>query len=401
MRVLITGGSVAGNTLAFWLGRAKHSVTVLERAPAFRDGGQNVDIRGAARVVVQRMGLEDQVKSLNTGEEGVSFVDESNKSRAAFLVKDFGANGPTAELEILRGDLAKIVYDAAKSSATYRFGEYVKTIDNHTDGVTVTLDSGKEEQYDLLVSAEGVGSRTRELVFPGENKPRYMDITTSYFTIPRGETDTAIARWYNAPGGRSIFIRPDPHGTTRAGLNVQRVAAEEKALQTAQEQKAWVREQFNGVVWEAERVLAGMDASDDFYFDVIRQVKMDRWSDKRVVLTGDAAWCATPLSGIGTSLALVGAYTLAGELARAGTAEGIPEALQRYEGVMRPYVNAGQGVPKLVPRIGHPRSDWGVEAYRSFLGIMATPLVRDTLGKFFLPKADKVELQEYRELRTS
>ena len=135
MRILVTGASTAGNTVAYWLGRSRHSVTVLERSPAFRDGGQNVDIRGAARSVIQRMKLDDQVKALNTGEEGIAFVDERNKTRAQFLVKDLGANGPTAELEILRGDLARTIYDAAAPFAEYRFGAHVRGISNSPDGV--------------------------------------------------------------------------------------------------------------------------------------------------------------------------------------------------------------------------------------------------------------------------
>ena len=408
MRILVTGASTAGNTVAYWLGRSRHSVTVLERSPAFRDGGQNVDIRGAARSVIQRMKLDDQVKALNTGEEGIAFVDERNKTRAQFLVKDLGANGPTAELEILRGDLARTIYDAAAPFAEYRFGEHVTGISNSPDGVEVTLSSGDKEGYDLLIAAEGVGSPTRERVFPGENKPRYMDITTAYFTIPRGPTDSGIARWFNAPmapggaGGRSVFIRPDPHGTTRAGLNIQKPPTVESGLKTAEAQKRFIRDAFTGMGWETDRVLAGMDASDDFYFDVVRQVKMDRWFKDRVVLTGDAAWCATPLSGIGTSLAIVGAYVLAGELSRTATSgdvsSGVTQALKRYDDIMRPYVDAGQGIPKIVPRIGHPQSAFGIEAYRTFLGIVASPFVRDTLGKVFTPKADSVKLPDYEHL---
>ncbi|TZG27644.1 FAD-binding monooxygenase [Sphingomonas montanisoli] len=316
-KILVTGASIAGNAAAYWLGRQGHDVTVVERAPAFRDGGQNIDVRGVGREVIRRMGLEDQALRQGTGEEGTVWIKADGTPAACFLASQLDGDGPTAEMEILRGDLARLIYEPAQDYATFRFGDHVCAVDEDSDGATVHFESGARERYDLVIVAEGVGSATRELVFREENDPRWMDLTTAYFTIPRAADDDRMWRWYHTIGGRSISLRPDRHGTARATLSVQMKAHGEEDW-PVERQKAWLRETFADAGWQATRVLAGMESTDDFYFDALRQVRMPRWSNGCVVLTGDAAWAVTPLGGIGATLALTGAYVLAGELARHG-----------------------------------------------------------------------------------
>ena len=167
-RVFITGASVAGNALAWWLGRHGFDVTVVERAPGFRDGGQNVDVRGIGRDVLRLMGLERAALDLGTGEEGTVFVDERGRPVASFKVGDGG--GPTAEMEILRGDLARLLYERAQDRADFRFGDNVAGVAQDGGVATVTFASGLVERYAAVIAAEGVGSATRRLVFPGENR---------------------------------------------------------------------------------------------------------------------------------------------------------------------------------------------------------------------------------------
>lgn len=390
-RILITGASIAGNTLAFWLARAGFEVTVVERAPQFRDGGQNVDVRGAARTVLRRMGLEDAVIAQGTGEKGVRFVDEDGRAVAEFRVADLGSRGFTAEVEILRGTLARLIYDESRAHAHFRFGDAVAAIDDGAREATVTFASGAREGYDLVVIAEGVGSSTRELVFPAENQPRWMDVSMGYFTIPKARDDGDMARWFTADRGRSVLLRPDNTGTTRALLTVQGPSnGEEKLAPDAQ--KALLAARFADVGWETPRVLAGLAVTEDFYFDALRQVKMARWSKGRVVLTGDAAWCATPLSGIGTSLALIGAYVLAGEL---HAQRDIATALTRYERTLRPFVDRGQRFPKFGARLVQPQTRVAVKLQRAVLGVAAAPGVRQLVGKLITPRAEKVDLPPY------
>jgi 2-polyprenyl-6-methoxyphenol hydroxylase-like FAD-dependent oxidoreductase/tryptophan-rich sensory protein len=390
-RILITGASVAGNTVAWWLGRSGFDVTVVERTSAFRDGGQNIDVRGPGREVLRRMGLEQAALDRNTGEEGTAWVEEDGRVAARFLVEDTGAEGPTAEMEILRGDLARLLYEPAGEQATYRFGDSVAGIEQDDDGATVTFASGTIDRYDAVIVAEGVGSRTRELVFPGENEPRWMDLTIAYFTIPRQRDDDRLWRWYNAPGGRSVSLRPDRHGTARAMLSVQQPPGGEQEW-SADRQKAWLRERFADAGWQTDRVLDGMAATDDFYFDVLRQVRMPRWAKGRVVLTGDAAWCATPIAGYGTTLAVTGAYVLAQELARS---HDVGTAFSAYEQAMRPMVEDAQSVPKLAPRLANPRSRLGIRLLHGALGLASRPAVRNVAGKLFGGRSKDVDLSRY------
>lgn len=385
--VLITGGSIAGCSLAWWLSRGDFEVTVLERHATFRDGGQNIDVRGAAREVVRKMGLEGAIRAAGTGEAGIRFVDEHNEVVAEFGVDDTGSEGPTAELEILRGDLASLLFDACKDRVDFRFGDKIAS----TEGETVLFESGSKETFDLVIVAEGAGSLTRELVFPGENEPRPLDVTMGYFTIPKGGTDSDFCRIYTAGEGRSIWLRPDNKGTTRAILTVQKAPSGEDELSVS-EQKNFLHERFAGAGWETPRVLAGLDQTDDFYFDVLRQVKMPRWTKEKVVLSGDAAWCATPISGMGTTLALVGAYVLAGELASRGE---MREALGRYEEVMRPFVEKAQDVPKSAPKFLQPQSRYGVALQHVVLRVADLPLVKKSLSKIMGSKADDFELPNY------
>jgi len=390
-RVLITGASVAGTTLAWWLNHWGFDVTVVERHPQFRDGGQNIDVRGAGRDVLHKMRLEDVVARNGTGEEGIRFVNENNETIAEFDVDEIGPDGPTAELEILRGDLARILFEACGHDTRFRFGDCVEDIDDQKDGAVVTFKSGNQENYDLVIVAEGVGSSTREMFFMGENEPRWLDVIMGYFTIPKSESDVDHCRIYTAGEGRSIWLRPDNKGTTRVILVVQKKPDEEDAL-SPEEQKEFLRQHFHDAGWEAPRVLQGLNTADDLYFDVLRQVKMERWSSGHVILTGDAAWCATPISGIGTTLAIVGAYVLAGELA---TAKDLDTALHRYDELMRPYVEKGQGVPKIAPKMLQPQTRFGVALQHAVLRVAASPGVKKIVTKFFTPDADEFTVPDY------
>jgi len=392
-RILISGASVAGNTAAWWLGRLGCEVTVVERAPDFRDGGQNIDVRGVGREVLRRMVLEQAALDHGTGEEGTAWVDGGGNVVAQFVTGDLEADGPTAEMEILRGDLARLLYDSARGHVTFRFGDTIDRIDDASDGATVTFANGDTAVYDLVIVAEGVGSSTREMVFAGENDQRWMDLTIAYFTIPKVADDDRMWRWYNATQGRSISLRPDMHGTTRASLTIQQPPGGEQDWD-ADRQKAYMRERFVDAGWQAPRVLSAMDTTDDFYFDVLRQVRMKRWSKGRVVLTGDAAWCATPLAGIGTTLAIVGAYVLAGELHRT---EDVPAALAAYEAAMRPMVEDGQGVPKIAPRMMNPHSRLGIHLLHRALNVASKPAIRDLATKLFAREPESPDLSRYPE----
>jgi 2-polyprenyl-6-methoxyphenol hydroxylase-like FAD-dependent oxidoreductase len=389
--ILITGASIAGPALAWWLHRVGLNVTVVERAPELRDGGQNIDVRGAGRTVLERMGLFQAVKDLGTGEQGLAFVDENDAVVAEFDKANLGSNGPTAELEILRGDLAQLLYDHSCEHVTYRFGDHITALDETEEGVTVTFAHHPPQRFDLVVVAEGANSATRELLFGDEVIRKPYDLYVAYFTIPRGASDHELARWYNAPGGRGVCLRPDNKGTTRALLSLQQEPAGYEHL-PPDEQKALLQQIFADAGWETPRVLEGLAHANDFYFESVSQVKLDTWTKGRVVLTGDAAWCAGPF-GVGTTEALVGSYVLAGELRR--HPQDYRVAFEAYERLMRPYVEEGQDVSKLGPRIASPQSQLGIALQRAALHVAAAPGVRQVVSKLAAPPTDAIELPDY------
>lgn len=397
-RVLISGASIAGPALAFWLHRYGFEPTVVERAPELRLGGQNIDVRGAGREVSRRMGIEDSIRAATTGEVGTRFLGPGGKTVAEFPAGTTDSGGATAELEILRGDLAEILVSSSQPNTDYRFGDRIASIHEEADGVTVGFDNAPDERFDLVVAADGIGSSTRQLVFGNEADIRSLGLEITYATIPRTAADDDWWRWYNAPGGRSITLRPDSQGTIRAALNLitdrnrQDVGADRR---TPAQQRARLRAQFGDAGWEAQRILAGIDDADDLYFESIGQVHAPRWSSGRVALLGDAAYCASPVSGMGTSLALTGAYVLAGELAAHRHHR---DAFAGYERIMRPYVAQAQQLPPGTPRAANPQSRLGIAAFGVALKVAATPFIGKLGDRFFTPPADKIELPDYSHL---
>jgi 2-polyprenyl-6-methoxyphenol hydroxylase-like FAD-dependent oxidoreductase len=390
--VLVSGAGIAGATVAFWLQRHGFTPTVIERAPRLRDSGQNVDVRGAGREVLRRMGLEETVRSAGTGEVGLRFVDDAGRPIAEFPVSEHG-DGPTAELEILRGELARILLESCGSGIDVDFGCTIASVTQDATGVDVTMTGGSTRRFDLLVIAEGIRSTTRNHVFGGEPDYRDLGYYTAYCTLPRAADDDQWWRWYSTTGGRSVQLRPDNTGTTRACLNFPSAPT---GLDTA-DRTAQVRalsKTYADVGNAAPRVLDALAADhSSLYLDRIAQVRLPSWSRGRVAVIGDAAHCATPISGMGTSLALIGAYLLAGELG--ATADHVT-AFGAYEARMRPIVDLAQKLPPGAPRIINPTSRLGVGILRSAVRLAASAPVKALAARLMSSaEADAPALPEY------
>lgn len=340
--VLISGAGIAGPTLAWWLHRYGFDVTVVERAPAPRTGGHAVDIRGTAREVAERTGILPAVRAAHTGARGMAFVDQDGRHVATLGMDVFGdSGGPVAELAIKRTDLARILYEATRDDVEYVFDDSVIAAQQDGDGVHVQFEKGEPRHVDLLVGADGVRSAVRRLMFgPHEEYVRDLGL---YLALYGTTTDVDLDGWqlmYTVPGGRGrpgrtagLYPQRTP-GTAMAGFFLPSPPVDGLRHDVA-EQKRMVLRAFDGVGWEVPRMLGSIGDADDFFFDRVVQVEVDGWSRGRTVLLGDAGYCASPMSGIGTSLALVGAYVLAGELA---AADGDHErAFRAYEAEMREF----------------------------------------------------------------
>ncbi|HEY0735445.1 MAG TPA: FAD-dependent monooxygenase [Herpetosiphonaceae bacterium] len=392
--VLIAGASIAGPALALGLARYGIQSVIVERADALRLGGQNIDVHGAGRTVVCRLGIEDEIRAATTGEQGLRFVDERDVTRAEFPAESADTSGFTKELEILRGDLATILYNRTRATTEYLFGNQIISLHDHGDRVTAGFEHGAERDFDYVVAADGLRSRTRTLIVGDEPRIRPLNLYACWFTIPRAASDTAWARWYHAPRGRSMLLRPDNVGTTRVSLWFLSPPRGYERLSVA-EQKALILRLFADAGWEAPRVLDGLSGSADVYFDTVSQVMAPRWSHGRAALVGDAAYCPSPVSGMGTNLALVGAYVLAGELARHANHR---DAFAAYEMLMRPFVNLAQKLPPGVPWIAHPQTKRGISMLHLVLRIASKPWLRRRVSTFGSASADKITLPDYERI---
>jgi 2-polyprenyl-6-methoxyphenol hydroxylase-like FAD-dependent oxidoreductase len=390
---LISGAGIAGPALAHQLAARGWQTTVVERFTERRDEGHNIDVRGAAREVALRMGIDDDIRAANTTEVGMRFVNDDGSAAASFPVDDSGRReGITAELEILRGELSRILIEHTRDTTEYRFDTQIADLTDHGNHVTAVLDDNTTIDADLLVIAEGLRSRTRDLVMP--LKVTDLDMYIAYLTIPRQESDDRWWNWQHVPESRSIHLRPDNLGTTRAMLSFMSTVRGLEDLDR-DDQIAILRKTFADAGGAAPRILAQLDDAP-MYFDAIGQVRAAHWSEGRVALLGDAAFCPSPVGGGGSSLALIGAYVLAGELSRT---DDVHTALARYEQFMRPHVTSAQEVRPAMLRRANPRTRAGIRALHAGASVIARPAVRTGMGligsRFGRSAAEDVKLPDY------
>ena len=340
MNVLISGASIGGPVLAYWLREHGFDVTVVERAPEPRRGGQAIDIRGAALEVAARMGILEQARALKTDMRGMSMVDgDGNELMRTTEETVSGGRLDSPDIELMRDDLTALVIAASAEGTEYLYGDSIAALDQDDQGVLVTFESGLRRRFDYVVGADGLHSNVRGLVFGEES--RFINHLGMYVAIYSADNFLELDRWqvwhregdagfglYTAPGNASIRVN--------IGFGSEPIAYDYRDVE---QQKRLIEEHCSELRWETPRLLKAMWEADDFYFDSMAQVRMDRWSQGRVTLIGDAGYCASPLSGQGTSLAMVGAYVLAQELARDTNG-----AFERYEARMRPFVELNQAL---------------------------------------------------------
>ncbi|WP_152364814.1 FAD-dependent monooxygenase [Microlunatus speluncae] len=348
-KVLISGASVAGPALAYWLNRYGYEVTVVERAPELRGGGQAVDFKGVThRTVLDRMDLWEAINDLQTGRTDLHIVDDQDRVKAVIPGEFSGG-----DVEILRGDLATLLYQRTVDSCRYLFDDHLTALVESGSGVEATFANGDPETFDLVVGTDGVHSGVRRLAFgPEDDYVRHLGF---YYAVVGGsptqhgansgpEHGRAVGTMYNTPG-RMIT----DGGPKAPQLYVFASPKLDYDRRDVEEQKRLVTKAFAGVGWRVPQLLARLPEQTDFYLDSISRVHVERYTKGRFALVGDAAYGNT-LGGFGTGLALVGAHVLAGELA---VAEGDHRvAFERYTTVMHRYAKiarSGNAGPFLAP----------------------------------------------------
>ncbi|KAH0289103.1 FAD/NAD(P)-binding domain-containing protein [Aureobasidium namibiae CBS 147.97] len=386
--ILVVGGGPAGSTTAFFLAKAGFRVTVIERSttPPY---GQGIDITGPAVDIVKKMGLWEKIKASTTGESGFAMLDDGGRE-----IGSVGTNpadeskmafSPTNEIEIMRGTLTNILMDAAKEQGVeFRYGCTVDEIKEEENSVSATLsDTNKPESFTAIIGADGVASRVRKLTFDKaatENCFRQTDTYCAYFSMQVGpKQQTTYSVLQHANKGRVLWRRPIDRAGTRASSYLIVTTTDAADLQqaarhgTVEQQKALLERRFEGVGGIRDQIVQGMNASDDFYFTRVVQVKLDTWHSGRCALVGDAGYCPSPLTGQGTTMALIGSYVLAGELAK--NPEDPATAFTNYKKNFEGFVQENGSIPLggRAPKLAAPQSDFGIWMIRSIFGTIARP----------------------------
>lgn len=362
--ILICGAGVAGLSIAHFLLRAGHAVTVVERSPTFRGGGQAVDVRGVALDVVARMGLLDAVREHRTRLKGMSMLDRDGRELSRSLERTMtGGRFDSGDVEIFRDDLCRLLMQGC-GKAELIAGDYATALHDDGAGVDVHFASGTTRRFDLVIGADGLRSRTRRLAFDATDECVVeLGAVLALFTAPNTKPLTDWELMYRDEERGVVAYPTIDNRELRVGVGF---AADARALRGDEiRQKALVGEHCADLGGDWRTMLDALEAAPQFWFGEIAQVRLPRLHNGRVVLVGDAAYCASPFSGQGTSLALVGAFVLSESLASSGN--DFAAAFAHYETRMRPFVDANQGLVDLT-RVG-PIPDEQMDAAKNGIAL--------------------------------
>lgn len=338
---LISGASIAGPALAFWLNRYGFDVTVVEKASTLRSGGYPIDVRGTALKVVERMGILPRLQDAHIDLRRITFLDADGSEVVS--VSPYAVTGGVAgrDLEVRRGDLSEALYAAVRDDVEFVFDDSIDTLDQSRHGVDVTFHGGGRRTFDMVFGADGMHSHTREMLFgPEEQFHRYLGYCFAVFTMRNTFGLSHETVMWNTPGRAAAFYAVGDDDDVHAFLNFAHPQPPFDAFPNAEAQRDLVATVFADAGWEVPGMLAALRDADDLFFDAVSQIHLPRWSSGRVALVGDAAHAPSFLTGQGTSLALVGAYMLAGSLIDRDHVAGFAA----YERDTREFVTLNQGL---------------------------------------------------------
>ena len=392
MRIAISGAGIAGTALAYWLKRYGHEPVLIEKAPKLRTGGYVVDFWGLGLTIAERMGLLEKVMEQGYLQREVRFVGNDNSRVGGFSTDIIHQLTNGRFTTIRRGALVEMFFEALNGQVESIFGDQISKLTEGPDSISVALQHGGEREFDLVIGADGLHSAVRGLSPGFESKVEtYLGYAVAAFEVtgyrPRDEdiyvihptASRQLAR-FAMRDDRTLFLFIFSCSPDRADVRM-----------TTPEIRELLREEFSDVGWEAQNILATMEGVDDIYFDRMSQIRMSCWHNGRVALAGDAAAAVSLLAGEGTGLALVEAYVLAGEIARAGS--DYRRAFQAYEERLRPFLKDKQETAAGSASAFVPSTKLGVWARNQATKLIGIPGV----ASFFLGRnlRDSVDLPEY------
>lgn len=391
LRVLISGIGLAGPTLAWWLTRAGLAVTMVERASGPRDDGYMIDFWGVGYDVSERMDLTDELRSRGYFVDEVRFVNARGEKIGGMQLESLRTLLNGRFFSILRGDLAHALYDRISGDAELIFGDTVTSIDERAGDVLVEFQRNRPRTFDLVIGADGLHSRVRELAFgPQEEFETKLGYYAASFLAERYPfRDERAYVSYTSP--RRHVARYAMRDDRTAFLFVCVAPKEAADPPDIRAQKDFLRRMFSSNAWEIDRILAALERAEDLYFDRVSQILTPRWSNGRVALVGDACFCPSLLAGQGAAFAMAGAYVLAHELS--AKPEDYAAAFRNYEERFRPFVDRQQLAARRIGGWFAPRTKLGLAWRNGVSAFLSIPFVmRQTLGSALL---DRFELPDF------
>jgi len=396
MRILISGAGIAGPTLAYWLEHHGFKPTIVEKAPAPRTGGYIIDFWGAGFEIADRMGLTSEIAGKGYQVREVRVVNAQGRAVAAFPADAFSRATQGRYTSLARSDLAASIFAKIEGKVETIFGDSPSRFEQSEKCVQVAFESGAAREFDLAIGADGLHSRVRRLAFGEQSRfEKYLGYKAAAFAIdgyrPRDEltyvmfteVGQQIAR-FAMRDDRTMFLLtfadPAPDSTAPGDLAAQ---------------KELLRKRFGNSGWECPQILRGLDGCNDLYFDRVSQIRMDPqqglWTRGRVALVGDAAFCVSLLAGQGSSLAMISAYILAGELHRA--AGDYARAFARYQQLFGPFILTKQRAALRFAGMFAPKSKLSLSLRNQVMNLMKISWIADlAVGRDL---ADKIAIPEY------
>jgi len=392
MRALISGIGIAGPTLAYWLCAQGWESTLVEQAPHLRTGGYVIDFWGSGFDVAERMDLIPDILKEGCGIQEMRIVNTSGRRVGGFDVEVFRKATQGRYVSLPRSALAKLLYEKIKGKCEIIFGESIRELKETKEDVEVLFARGPRKRFDVLIGADGLHSRVRELVFgPEQNFEKFLGYTVAAFEAvgyqPRDE-DVYIN--FSVPGkhvgrftlrdNRTLFLFV--FAETHPGL---------LEAQNTEAHKQILHSEFDKLGWECPQILGAMDSCDELYFDRVSQIRMEQWSRGRVGLIGDAAFCPSLLAGQGSALAMVSAYVLAGELGKSPSAP--EEAFRNYERLLHRSILEKQVAAVKFAKSFAPGTQLGLFLRNQATRVFGIPFLTTLLMKSTL--IDRIQLPDY------
>ena len=393
MRIIINGAGIAGPTLAYWLRKGGHEVVLVESAPQLRTGGYVIDFGLVGYDIAEKMGLIPRLRELGYQVKETRFVDRRGRTSASIVTDSLDRLTHGRYISLQRSDLAVTIYGALDGAVETIFGDSVASIEEIGQSVRVGFDHAPPREADLVIGADGLHSRVRQLVFGrdvgGELSLGYH--VAAFEVEGYRPRDELVYVGYGVPG-RQIFRFSMRKDKTLFLLVFRDTYLPTERPANDQERKSALIHVFADVGWECPQILAAMANVGDLYFDRVSQIRLDRWTKGRTALVGDAAACASLLAGQGSLLAMAEAYVLAGELHTCGG--DYAAAFARYEQRLMPWLKRKQKTTVRFASSFAPKTAFGI-AFRSLVVPLMRPL--PFVMDYFIGRElrDQVQLPDY------